>query len=355
MQDKFRIDSHKLMYHPKRIADWFEGKNIYPLYVEISPAGGCNHRCEFCSVDFMGYKPVFLEKEHLLETLREMGTLGVKSVMFAGEGEPLLHKDIGEITEYTKKESGIDVAFTTNGVLMKPQLAEKIIPFSEWIKVSCNAGTAETYGKIHGTSPDDFTKLFKNLEYAVKFREKEKLNCTLGIQTILLPVNIPDVRKLADISRNTGLDYIVVKPYMPHYLNQHSYDIKYEEIEKLEEELEKIASENFKIIYRAKAMEKWDQKTKPYDKCFAMPFWAYIDSEGNVWGCSARMPEEDFNFGNIYKNSFKEIWEGEKRMKVLPSICSDIDPEKCKITCRMDEINRYLWNLKNPPEHVNFI
>ena len=27
----------------------------------------------------------------------------------------------------------------------------------------------------------------------------------------------------------------------------------------------------------------------------------------------------------------------------------------CRKACRLDEINKYLWMLKNPPEHVNFI
>ena len=44
MSDKYRIDSHKLIYHPKRVADWLkfhnqweEAKKIYPIYFEITP------------------------------------------------------------------------------------------------------------------------------------------------------------------------------------------------------------------------------------------------------------------------------------------------------------------------------
>ena len=47
--DPYRIDSHKLMYHPDRIAqwqtagdEWEKAKSVYPLYVEIAPAGACN-------------------------------------------------------------------------------------------------------------------------------------------------------------------------------------------------------------------------------------------------------------------------------------------------------------------------
>src|SRR3989339_1566175 len=110
--DKYRIDSHKLMYHVSRINDWLEGKIIYPIYVEISPSGACNHRCTYCALDFMEYKPRFLKTELLKKRLFEMGQLGIKSIMYAGEGEPLLHKDIADIINHTRK-AGIDLAITT--------------------------------------------------------------------------------------------------------------------------------------------------------------------------------------------------------------------------------------------------
>jgi len=84
--DKFRIDSHKLIYHVDRVSDWLKGKNVYPIYVEIAPAGSCNHRCTYCALDFMEYKPRFLDSRILKERLSEMGSLGVKSIMYAGEG-----------------------------------------------------------------------------------------------------------------------------------------------------------------------------------------------------------------------------------------------------------------------------
>lgn len=58
----YDIDSHKLMYHPHTVSQWLDGVNVYPIYVEVSPSGACNHRCSFCALDFMGYEKVFLKK-----------------------------------------------------------------------------------------------------------------------------------------------------------------------------------------------------------------------------------------------------------------------------------------------------
>ena len=57
MSDKIRMDSHKLIFHPERICAWLNGEKIYPIEVEIAPSGACNHRCVFCALDYIGYKP----------------------------------------------------------------------------------------------------------------------------------------------------------------------------------------------------------------------------------------------------------------------------------------------------------
>jgi len=94
MEDKFKIDSHKLIYHVRRVASWLNGEQISPIYMEISPTGSCNHKCIFCSVDFMGFKKRFLDTKIIKKTIAELGCYGLKSIMFAGEGEPFLHRDL---------------------------------------------------------------------------------------------------------------------------------------------------------------------------------------------------------------------------------------------------------------------
>ncbi len=115
--DKYKIDVHKSNYHLSRVTRWFNGETIYPIYTEFSPSGMCNHRCTFCALDFMDYKRKFLDTDCMLKRLAEMGGLGLKSVMFGGKGEPLLHKDIALLTK-TTKDPAIDTAFTTNGVFL---------------------------------------------------------------------------------------------------------------------------------------------------------------------------------------------------------------------------------------------
>jgi wyosine [tRNA(Phe)-imidazoG37] synthetase (radical SAM superfamily) len=195
MADKYSIDSHKLILHPVRVAKWYEVnddweklKTIYPIYMEISPYGGCNHRCTFCALDYMGYENIGIEYDVLKNTLTNMANKGVKSVMFAGEGEPLLFKNLDLIVEHCTKV-GIDTSLTTNFVPLNRKNVERCIENCSWIKVSLNAGTAKTYGEIHQTKEEDFDRVINNLTYALKYREEKNLKCTVGVQMLLLPEN----------------------------------------------------------------------------------------------------------------------------------------------------------------------
>ncbi|MFC1570447.1 radical SAM protein [Candidatus Omnitrophota bacterium] len=354
--DKYRIDSHKLIYHVSRLNDWGKGENVYPLYMEVSPAGACNHRCTYCGLDFMEYQPRYLDTEVLKDRLTELGKLGLKSIMYAGEGEPLLHRDMPELIKHTKS-SGIDVALTTNGVLLNKEITDDVLGDIEWIKVSINGATSETYSKIHRSDPKDFDRVIENMTYAAKTKRENGYRTALGMQLLLLPDNAHEAVLLAEKARDIGMDYLVVKPYSQHPQSKTTVysDVKYGEYEELSGELEKVNTDSFRVIFRVNTMKKWDEGERNYSRCLALPFWSYIDAGGNVWGCSVYLGDDRFMYGNIYENSFKDIWESEKRMKSLKWVEEHLDSSECRVNCRMDEVNRYLWDLRNPPEHVNFI
>lgn len=354
--DKYGIDSHKLIYHVSRVAKWLETGDVYPIYMEISPSGACNHRCTFCGLDFMGYQKRFLDSGILKERLSEMGQLGVRSIMYGGEGEPLMHVDICDIIRHTA-DCSIDVAVTSNGVLFKGAIAEAALPVLKWIKISLNAGTRQTYAKVHRTKPEDFDIVLKNIADAVVIKQRHGYTSTIGVQMLLLPENQEEAVEFARIVRDTGADYLVIKPYSQHPMSKTDKysDINYAGSMALAESLAEIATEDFSVIFRTNAMSRWDDKGRSYCQCLAHPFWSYIDTAGNCWGCSVYLGDERFLYGNIYDSSFKEIWTGGLRKKISTWIETGLDVSGCRVNCRMDAINRYLWALKHQPEHVNFI
>ena len=364
--DKFRIDSHKLTYHPQRVAqfleagdDWAKAKHVYPIYVEVSPVGACNHRCTFCAVDYIGYESRMLDADSFSDRLAEMGELGVKSIMYAGEGEPLLHKRINDLVEATAK-AGIDVAFTTNAVVLNDHFIERSLPLSSWVKVSINAGTAQTYARIHRTKERDFSRVTDNLKRAVAARRRHGWKCTIGAQALLLPENAAEMETLARLCRDEiGLDYLVIKPYSQHLLSDTRIyeDIDYTQYLGLEESLRALNSAEFNVVFRMNTIRKHIHDSDRYTKCNATPmFWAYVMANGDVYGCSAYLLDKRFCYGNLAERSFRSIWEGPEREAGFHFVRDGLNIEECRRNCRMDEANRYLYELKEGlVHHVNFI
>lgn len=354
--DKFRIDGHKLLYHVARTSDWLQGKNVPPIYIETSPSGACNHRCRFCGKDFMKYQRRFLDWEMFRACLEQMGRLGVKSIMHAGEGEPLLHPQLAGMVR-VGKAAGIDQAVNTNGVLFTPERAAEIMPHTEWVRVSLDAGSRDTHAYLHRTQPRDFDTIMENLAQAARIRQANGWRCALGIQMLLLPENRHEATLLAGIARDIGVDYLAIKPYSQHPLSvtEEYRNVSYEQDLALADELQSFNTAAFQVVFRVHAMRKWDAGTRAYDRCNAMSFWTYIDAAGSLWGCCNYIGDERFLLGNLYEQSFEEIWNGERRRSVLHWVQNDMDAHQCRINCRMDEVNRYLWELTHPPGHVNFI
>lgn len=329
---------------------------MYPVYIEISPYGGCNHRCVFCAFDFLGYKPAALETGCLKKFIKQASRNGVKAVLYSGEGEPLLHKDIADIIVTTKR-NGIDTALVTNGVMLDVKKARAILGYLSWLKVSVDAGTPETYAVVHRTAKQDFKTVLRNLKDAVAIRNKEGYACTIGVQYLLIPQNCKEVETAVRAFRDIGVDYVVIKPYSPHFSSKQrvSSSFRYSRLFYLEKKVEKYSDSRFSVIFRHRAMQKLEEQEKPYLQCLGMSFAACIAADGYVYPCHAFLGNRKHAFGNIGEDSFAAIWKGAARKKITDAINSKGSVRRCRKACRLDEINRYLWELKNPDGHVNFI
>ncbi len=353
MADQIRMDTHKLIFHPQRVAAWMNGENIYPIEVEISPSGACNHRCVFCAVDYIGYTPDFLDKDNLLKNMEQMQRHGLKSVICSGEGEPLLNRNMPDMAN-GMKSFGLDVAMSSNGALFTKDVAGECLKAFTWIRFSIASMEEESYNAIQRGQAGDFNKVCENLSEAVRVKQEQKLKTTLGVQCLLMKENIGQLAFMAKSLRDMGLDYLTVKPYSQHLHSENHIEIDYSQMLETGKELKTYETEDFKIHFRANAMKKMHQG-KCYGICYGLPFMTHIDAKGNVWPCVAHIGQEEYCYGNINEQTFEEIWSGDRRKQAVRKL-ADMDINKvCREACRLDEINKYLWELKHPGEHVNFI
>lgn len=318
MAENIRMDSHKLIYHPDVVAKWLAGENIYPIEIEISPSGACNHRCVFCAVDYIGYQPSFLDKETILRDISRISKKGLKSVICSGEGEPLLNKDMPDIANGIK-HCGVDVAMSTNGALFTKEKAQECLSAFTWIRFSVASMEEKSYDQIQRGKDGDLERVKENISEAVRIKRDRKLKTTLGVQCLLLQENMMQLPDMVKLLREIGVDYLTVKPYSQHLHSENTFQIDYDMMLELEEELKEYVTENFAVYFRANAMKKMHHK-KCYNQCYGLPFMTHIDAKGNVWPCVAHIGTKEFCYGNIYEQTFEEIWEGSRRKKVIEQL-----------------------------------
>ncbi|MEK6820253.1 MAG: radical SAM protein, partial [Nanoarchaeota archaeon] len=322
----FSVDSHKLMYHPERVAEWQKTGNCFPLYVEIGLTNACNHRCIFCALDFLDYKGGFIDTDIMLSALRDMASHGVKSVMFAGEGEALLHKDIVLFVK-TAKDLGMDVSITTNGIPLTKEKIQEILPLLTWIRFSVDSGSRENYALVHGCPEEDFEKVIENIKQSVRFKKENNLDITIGVQFLMIPQNMQEAVKLAEKLRDIGADNLQVKPYSHHPQSKNNLIVNPEEYNIIEASLKKFNSPTFKVIFRKATAERL--QGRDYENCFGTSFITLIDAKGNVMPCNLFYNNQDFIYGNLYKQSFSEIWKSERRKQIMEKI----NVKDCRAAC----------------------
>lgn len=354
--DKYKTDGHKLLYHVSRVNNWLGNKQVYPIYMEISPVKICNHRCIFCAYDYLRNKNQRIKTSVLLSFIDEIAACGVKSLLYAGEGEPLLHPDIGKFIVRSKNK-GIDVGLFTNGQLLNKELAEIILPALTFIRFSFNGGIRENYALIHNVKPHIFDKVIDNIKTAVAIKKKNKLETDIGLQFVLLPENVDYLIEAIKALKDTGIDYFTVKPFVQqsesqfYHVNNH---ISSEKINQVFEQAKSFSDKDFKVIVRERSFEEYGKRR--YKRCYGTTFISVLNSAGDIATCLPYWDNEKFVFGNINVDSFRNIWENDKRKKIVDYLECKLDTKLCPPNCRVNSINEYLSNIKNRDvKHINFI
>ena len=356
--DKYRLDGHKLYWHLDRVLAWQNQETIPPIYLEMSPVSYCNHQCIFCGKDFVRVERHSLDLDLTCRRLREMGELGVRSIMWAGEGEPLLHPGLEQMVA-TAKGAGIDVSITTNGALGNRERWAAMLPHLTWLRFSMDAARDATYSRVHGVKSGSLERTLASLQAALDLRRQRELGVTIGVQFLVLEENLEDIAPALELYSRMGVDYLALKPFSrnPRMLGDKDQDYQDQTIEKVAALVKAHGQEGpTKVVFRAESMRKYKDKERPFQHCHALPFWGYICASGDFYTCAIFIGDQRFRVGNINQEDMAHILHGPARQASVRLGASELAVEgECRFNCRMARVNEFLDTLVQTPAHVNFI
>jgi len=356
---RLQLKPHKLFYHLEEVLKWKNGEYFPPIFVELSPTDLCNQKCWYCYTKYLGHKKLELEGELLKRIMREMGQAGVKSVMIQGTGEPLVNRAVPDAIVEGKK-AGLSLALCTNGVLLNLEILEKVLPNLEWLRVSDVELTPELYAKSHGSPQSHWHRVMKNLKTAVEIRERDGLDVVLATHMLLFPYNVESVVETTKMIKDIGVDYILIKSanqsiFNPDHRWPRDTHAKYRH---LLEEAKSLEDREFLVSVRFDQFEVQEKEgpfKKNFEKCYGLEFETMVDADGGVYPCLHFWRNKDYCYGNLKEESFDQIWRSERRRRVLDEIYNHFDLNNCHFGCKQMHINSTLWELANPPMHVNFL
>jgi MoaA/NifB/PqqE/SkfB family radical SAM enzyme len=282
---------------------------------------------------------------------------GVKAVVLIGGGEPLIHPEIDWVIDYLGK-NGVKIGITTNGLLIDRHI-DVIAKYASWVRISVDAATPETFKHIRPdrSGKSMFNKLISNMVMFAKVKKG-----TLGYSFMIYSENefdkakknteaagfsnVNEIYKAAQIAKKSGCDYFEIKPM--YNINHFAISQKKDLIPRVKEEIQKALSlcdEKFRVLQATKLKNTLDGKVcieeKEYKRCAVAQLRTLVTPSG-VYVCPYFRGRQDKKIGDVRKTSFKDMWNGAQRAKVL----KELDPSRdCKMPCIRHESNLILEDM----------
>ena len=361
MNDKYLMDGHKLLWHLDRVNDWNKGNKIAPIHIDVGLSKGCNIKCEYCYGATQGnlfqrQKEVTFPREPLLRYFESAGKAGVKSMAIIGEAEPTLNPYLYEAIAVGKK-AGVDISLATNGILFDDgKDGEMALENLTWIRFNISASDEKSYQEIHRSK--EFNKFIKKVKFCVETKKRKNLDVTIGFQMVLTPNNVKYAVSLAKLGKELGVDYLVIKQCSDTVDSDigvfDKLDVYHNFTDTLKE-AEAQSEGDYKVIV------KWykigNEGKRNYDSCLGVPFLLYSSGDGKLYPCGMFFDykSDEYLMGDLLTQSFDEILNSDRYWEVVEKV-KQIDVHKqCYANCRTNAINEFLWQIKHPPAHVNFV
>jgi MoaA/NifB/PqqE/SkfB family radical SAM enzyme len=139
----------------------------------------------------------------IIDDLYNMGTLQIDLI---GRGEPLLNRSALDMIRYVK-ERGMQLQMVTNGSRLFEPVAKGIVEVkADRLNVSLNAGTPETYPRIHVTeTPADYLKVKKNLRFLSDCKIAAKSDFPfISLSFVITSRNYFEIEQMIEVTHEVG-------------------------------------------------------------------------------------------------------------------------------------------------------
>ena len=283
------MKAQKYVYDLNRVDLWKHIPLRTPYHISIEPTFRCNIRCNYCihamdadEIKKRGY--LFRDMqweifERIVKSIYQFKDK-IRSVVFSGLGEPLLHPRIPEMIELIKQTGRVEkVLLITNGLLLTPEMSDSLIRAGlDICKISLQGLSAKSYKQICNVDIN-WNKFYDNIVYFSQHKGKCVLKVKTGDTSLL-----KDEEKIFYEKFGTICDYVDIEHIYPQFDGVDYRDVVFEDLGK----------------------NRFGHKFKHLNVCSPLFFRLYVLQDGRVtFAYPDGITYEGFN---LKEKTLLEIW-----------------------------------------------
>lgn len=357
--NKYIDPAGKILAHTDRIEAWRNGIKASPINLEWDLTNRCSLGCRDCHFAYThtrGPLAGSMDKPAqavaggdvadvglVKRVLREASAENVLSVVWTGGGEPTLHLQFDEIVTYASA-CGFRQGMYTHGGHIGRERGQLISFVMDWIVVSLDAANAGDYAAYKGAAR--FDQALAGIGHVVSGGGP----CRVGVSFLINADNWQKIPAMVDLARHHGAAYSTFRPAVVYDManpadlrgDRQWVDAAMRLLSGFEDAGDvEYLPERF-IEYR-----DWSADHRGYTVCHGIKFSGTITPNGKLWVCPNRREFPDSCIGDLSRESFADAWARHPAQWV--------DLSRCRALCRLHLMNRTLWEVYRPRNHVEFI
>jgi len=315
-------------------------KSRHPVSCHWFITHKCNHNCPRCANDKKLRQDYFNRNDEwdfdrACSVAKEMRDYGMKAIGISG-GEPLVYSRFDDLIA-VMLELGYDLGIISNGRNLKEVNLDQLKQF-KWLRFSIAGMTDKTYIPLHGhnNKPDIWSIISDCLP---KLKSDKNI---VGTSFLIQPENYFEIPDFAIWAKDVGFDTCRFTACWTPDGDPYPEDMK-SEIRELIKTAQRLSDDSFEVYSFAERMDI--KPEKKYTHCYYADVNAFLSANGKLFHCCMIQNSALGYIGDLYKNTFSEIWE--KR--------NFVDVSKCPV-CWFDKKNEFMeYLMDDNPRHVNFI
>jgi MoaA/NifB/PqqE/SkfB family radical SAM enzyme len=291
----------------------------------------------------------------LARTLRELASLGTKSIDICGIGEPLLHPNAVD-TFRLIKQLGMECRLITNGSFLTRELCDEFLRIAlDRLRVSTNSATDETHHTITMAPLGERSEIMANVRYLIRRRNESGSELPVVGTTIAIhKLNYREVAKLGMEAAELGIDHLEFLPLAVHPASAELALAAEEraearrQIQQADGAMRAAGKETTAGEYLTfEDADDWTKEWFHTVPCYIGQCFSRFTANGDVYPCCPCTRV----MGNLGERSFGEIWTSPKYRSFrlegmdLPNRDEPLEECFCSTCYHLAQIALYHGNL----------